>query len=96
MIKTYEEAIKRIAELEEENDVLLSELEHYRSLKKSGRKKHNKTWEASYNDFAIKYEQGMSIMEIVELGTISRRTAYRYKNYYEQMCLNNKSEDIDD
>ena len=39
----------------------------------------------SYNDFAVKYEGGMSIMEIVGEGKISRRTAYRYKSYFEEM-----------
>jgi len=39
----------------------------------------------SYNDFAIKFENGMSIMEIVAEGRISRRTAYRYKAYYEEL-----------
>jgi len=38
---------------------------------------------ASY--FAAKYEAGMSIMEIVNLGEISRRTAYRYKSYYDAL-----------
>ncbi len=37
------------------------------------------------NDFAIKFENGMSIMEIVAEGRISRRTAYRYKAYYEEL-----------
>ena len=40
---------------------------------------------ASYNDFAVKYEGGMTIMEIVDQGEISRRTAYRYKAYYDAM-----------
>ena len=40
---------------------------------------------ASYNDFAVKYESGMSIMEIVNQGEISRRTAYRYKAYYDEL-----------
>ena len=33
----------------------------------------------SYRDFAVKYESGMTIMEIAAQGEISRRTAYRYK-----------------
>ena len=45
--------------------------------------KHDETWMASYNDFVVKYEAGMSIMEIVNMGEISRRTAYRYKAYYD-------------
>ena len=74
-----------IAELEAENKVLREELEHYRSRNRAGRKKHDDTWRASYNDFVMKYEGGMSIMEIVNLGVISRRTAYRYKAYYDAL-----------
>lgn len=39
----------------------------------------------SYRDFAVKYESGMTIMEIVAEGEISRRTAYRYKAYYDEV-----------
>ena len=85
MIKTLEEALKYIAELENENKALREELEHYRSRNRAGRKKHDDTWQASYNDFVVKYEGGMSIMEIVNQGEISRRTAYRYKAYYNEI-----------
>jgi len=85
MINTLEEALIRIKELEEENKQLLSELEYYRNRNYGGRKKHNEAWMAAYNDFAIKYEGGMAIMEIVAEGDISRRTAYRYKAYYEEL-----------
>ena len=85
MIKTLEEALNYISELEVENKALREELEHFRSLKPAGRKKHDETWMASYNDFAKKYEGGMSIMEIVNQGEISRRTAYRYKAYYDEL-----------
>lgn len=85
MIKTLEEALKYISELEAENKVLRKELEHFRSRKPSGRKKHDDSWITSYNDFAVKYEGGMSIMEIVNQGEISRRTAYRYKAYYDKL-----------
>ncbi len=85
MMNTLEEALVRIKELEEENKQLLSELEHYRNRNYGGRKKHNEAWMASYNDFVVKYESGMSIMEIVEVSEISRRTAYRYKAYYDEM-----------
>ena len=88
MIKTLEEALECISELEAENKVLREELEHYRSQKPAGRKKHDAAWTASYNDFVVKYEDGMTIMEIVNQGDISRRTAYRYKAYYE--ALNSK------
>lgn len=85
MIKTLEEALIYIAELEAENKVLRKELEHFRSRKPSGRKKHDESWMTSYNDFAAKYEDGMPIMEIVAKGGISRRTAYRYKAYYDEV-----------
>lgn len=39
----------------------------------------------SYRDFAVKYEGGMTIMEIAAQGEISRRTAYRYKAYYDEL-----------
>lgn len=85
MIKTLEEALSYIAELENENKALRDELEHYKSRNRAGRKKHDDRWQASYNDFVVKYESGMTIMEIVSQGDISRRTAYRYKAYYEEM-----------
>ena len=33
----------------------------------------------------IKFESGMKIMEIVNDGAISRRAAYRYKAYYDEL-----------
>jgi hypothetical protein len=84
MINTLEDALARIKELEEENQKLLSELEYYRNRNYGGRKKHNEAWMAAYNDFVVKYEGGMAIMEIVAEGEISRRTAYRYKAYYDE------------
>ncbi len=33
----------------------------------------------------VKYESGMTIVEIVSEGRISRRTAYRYKAYYDEL-----------
>ena len=39
----------------------------------------------SYKDFAAKYENGMTIMEIVSEIDISRRTAYRYLEYYKEL-----------
>ena len=85
MIKTLEEALNYISQLEAENKALRKELEHFQSRKPSGRKKHDESWMASYNDFVVKYENGMTIMEIVNQGDISRRTAYRYKAYYEEL-----------
>ena len=85
MIKTLEEALKYISKLEAENKALREELERYKARNRSGRKRHDEAWMASYNDFAVKYESGMTIMEIVSQGKISRRTAYRYKAYYDEL-----------
>ena len=84
-MQTLEEALQYILQLESENKALHEEVERYRSIKPAGRKKHDTTWTASYNDFVAKYEKGMTIMEIVSQGEISRRTAYRYKAYYDEM-----------
>ena len=85
MITTLEAALKRIKELEEENSKLREELEYYKSKKFAGRQKHDEHWMQSYNEFAIQYEGGMTIMEIVNKGEISRRTAYRYKAYFDEL-----------
>ena len=85
MIETLEDALERIKELEQENDKLRVEFEDYKQRKNAGRKKHNSQWIESYNDFVVKYEGGMSIVEIVSEGRISRRTAYRYKAYYDEL-----------
>ena len=85
MITTMEEALNRIAELEAENKTLREELERYKNVTPAGRKVHDEIWMASYNEFAKKYESGMSIMEIVGMSEISRRTAYRYKAYYDEL-----------
>lgn len=85
MIHTLEEALNYISQLETENKALREEIEHYRNQGRAGRKKHDAAWTASYNDFVVKYESGMTIMEIVSLGDISRRTAYRYKAYYDEL-----------
>ena len=82
MINTLKEALERINELEAENKQLLSELEYYRNRNYGGRKKHNEAW---MTDFVVKYEGGMTIMEIVAESDISRRTAYRYKAYYDKL-----------
>ena len=80
----------RIAQLERENEQLRAELEVYKNRNTGGRKKHDEAWMTSYRDFAVKYEGGMTIMEIVAQGEISRRTAYRYKAYYDEVQKNNR------
>lgn len=84
-ISTMEEALKRIDELEAENKKLNEELEFYKSRKLSGRKKHNEKWQAIYNDFVESFEQGISLEDIAKNNSVSVRTIYRYKAYYEEM-----------
>ena len=93
MFNTLEEALERIKFLEAENEHLKVELEAYRNRNTGGRKKHNEAWMESYNAFASKYESGMSIMEIVSQGEISRRTAYRYKAYYDELVKNQEKKE---
>ncbi len=82
---TFEEALRRIEELEKENTELREELEYYRNRKLSGRQKHNAKWMAIYNDFIAGYESGMTMVEIAKRNNVSERTIYRYKAYYDKM-----------
>ena len=91
-----ETALDRIKELETENKRLRTELEYYKKKKNAGRKKHNEKWMNSYNDLAIKYEKGMTISEIVDEGTISRRTAYRYKSFFDEINKSTQTEKYSD
>ena len=90
-IKTLEDALKRIEELEKENASLREELEYYKNRKMSGRKKHNAKWMSLYNDFVSGYEDGMTLVEIAERNNVSERTIYRYKAYYDEMNKADKS-----
>ncbi len=89
-IKTMDDALKRIEELEKENAELREELEYFKKRKASGRQKHNAKWMAIYNDFVICYEQGMTLVEIANRNGISERSIYRYKAYYEALRNNMK------
>ena len=84
-ITNLNEALERIQELEKEVDELRQENEQLRSRNFGGRKKHDEAWMSAYNDFIVRYEGGMSLMEIVAEGDVSRRTAYRYLAYYKEM-----------
>ena len=74
---------QRLERLEKENAELREELEYFKKRKASGRQKHNAKWMNIYNDFVICYENGMSLIEIAERNNISKRTVYRYKEYYD-------------
>lgn len=84
-IKTLEEALIRIADLEKENAELREELEYFKQRKASGRQKHNAKWMSIYNDFVICHEQGMTLVEIAKRNGISERSIYRYKAYYDKL-----------
>lgn len=84
-MKTLEEALKRIEELEQENAALKEELEYYKNRKMSGRQKHNAKWMAIYNDFVAGYEDGLTIEQIAKRNNVSERTIYRYKAYYDKV-----------
>ena len=87
--ETLETALKRIEELEKENEELREELEYFKRRKASGRQKHNAKWMSIYNDFVVCHEQGMTMMEIAERNGISERSVYRYKAYYDEMKKRN-------
>ena len=84
-IKNLNEALKRITELEKELAVLRAENKQLKERNFGGRKKHDSAWTASYNDFVIKLEKGLSISEIAANSDISKRTAYRYLEYYNKI-----------
>ena len=84
-VVTFEDAIKRIKELEKENAELRGELEYYKNRKLSGRQKHNAKWMSIYNDFVTNYENGMTMVEIAKRNSVSERTIYRYKAYYDKI-----------
>lgn len=84
-ITTLDEALERIKKLEKEVAELKAENEKLRKRNFGGRKKHDEAWMAAYNDFMLKYESGMTLMEIVAEGDVSRRTAYRYLAYYKEL-----------
>ena len=74
--------IERLNRIIEEKD---AEIEVLRKKKNAGRKKNNAQWKESYDAFVALYEQGLTMVEIVEKSECSRRTCYRYKSYYDSL-----------
>ncbi len=88
-IKTMEQALERISKLELEVELLKDIIHNLEERKPVGRRKHDDKWTEKYNNFVAAYESGKSVNEIVQDGEISRRTAYRYKAYYDELMKNN-------
>ena len=78
-----EQELKKIEELEYENNQLKAELKKYENKNLGGRRKHDGKWRAGFEDWKNLYEAGESITEIMTATGVSRRTYYRYKAYYE-------------
>ena len=82
---TIKEAEKRIAELEHEVENLKAELAKYEGKKPAGRRVHNEKWTENYDRCVSLFEKGYTIMEITDMTGFSRRTCYRYKEYYDKL-----------
>lgn len=85
---TLDQALARIDELEKECAELKAKLEVFEKREPVGRRKHDAKWHESYDYFVDLYSNGLTIAEIVEKSDFSRRTAYRYKEYYDRMNSN--------
>ena len=82
---TLEEALLEIERLNKVIEYKNEEIEALKKKKNSGRKKNNEQWQKSYNAFVELYEQGLPMVEIVNMSECSRRTCYRYKEYYDRL-----------
>ena len=80
-----EQLRQRIAQLEQENEELRERVAYLEGLPQAGRRKHDEKWLASYHEFEVAYETGMGMVEIVKTCNFSRRTAYRYLEYYKEL-----------
>ena len=85
-----EQALKRIEELEEEVAALKTELQKYENKSLGGRKKHDKKWQSTFENWSKMYEKGDSVSDIINATGMSRRTFYRYKAYYEGVIKQGK------
>ncbi len=79
---TIKEAEKIIEQLKKENDALKAELAKYDGKKPAGRRVHDEKWTANYDLWVSLYEKGHTIVEITDMTGFSRRTCYRYLEYY--------------
>ena len=86
---TIKEAEKIIAELKKENEELKAELAKYDGKKPAGRRVHDEKWMANYDLWLSLFEKGDSIVEIMNKTGFSKRTCYRYKEYYNNLIEGN-------
>ena len=93
-INSLKRALAYIDLLEKDNAELKAQVE---KMKKSldkynnmnlGRPKHDARWQESYELFVKLYEGGDKVPVIVEKTGFSRRTVYRYKEYYDSLKKN--------
>ena len=82
-----EEALVEIARLNQIIKLKDEERENLKKQKNAGRKKNNEQWQKSYNAFVELYESGLPMVEIINLSECSRRTCYRYKEYYDRLKI---------
>ncbi len=82
---TLKEAQLRIEELERENASLKAELAKFEGKKPAGRRVHNEKWTENYDMFVSLFEKGHTMIEITDMTGFSRRTCYRYKEYYDRL-----------
>lgn len=82
---THKEALARIEELELKIKDLKKTIKELEQRPVAGRKKHDDAWQEKYDLFVKLYEDGYSIVDIVDETDISRRTLYRYKEYYDSI-----------
>lgn len=88
-INNLNDALCRISELEDEIKVLKAQIQELEKITPAGRKVHDDKWKACYDVFVKHYEAGESIPVIVESTPFSRRTVYRYKEYYDKVNKGN-------
>lgn len=85
---TLKEAQNRIKELESEVKTLKELLQKYENKSLGGRHKHDDKWQQGFDVWVNLHEGGYAIAEVMDKMEISRRTYYRYKEYYQSLKEN--------
>lgn len=84
-INNLNDALQKISELESKIEILEARIQELEKITPAGRKVHDDKWKACYDVFVKHYEAGESIPLIIETTPFSRRTVYRYKEYYDRI-----------